>query len=284
METTGAKARGEELLPIVAHDLRNPIACIQGYAELLLARDPSPAERKQMLDRIVSCSRFAERIVEDLLDAEAAERGELSVKPRQAPASGLLRRAVELAEHCAQAKGVRLTLRGPDVDAPVLADPARIVQVLQNLLANAIRHSEAGTGAVEVRLHEAGEELVVEVSDNGRGIAPERLKRIFEKFYRGDEESGRGSLGLGLYIARSIVAQHGGRLWARSAGPGKGASFYFSLPKYDPEAAYREHKRRQGCATPPPRRLSEPAGPTGGTRWLAGLLGLVGEAARRWGI
>lgn len=255
MEIAEPGAGKAELLPIVAHDLRNPIACIQGYTELLLARESSPAERRTILDRILSCSRFAERIIEDLLDAEAIERGQLAVRTRQVLASSLMRRAVELAQHGAEAKGVRLVLRAPEADAPVLADPVRIVQVLQNLTANAIRHSEPGSGVVELRLHETGPELVFEVSDNGGGIAPERLERIFDKFYRGDC-SGRGNLGLGLFIARHIVERHGGRLWARSAGPGKGASFCFSLRRYEPEAAFRDYKRRLGCATPPPRRTS----------------------------
>lgn len=252
-------AQANELVSIVAHDLRNPLMCIGGTAGLLMAKDRSPAERSKMLARIVSCSRFMEQIIGDILDSAALERDDLPMDKSSVTLPELLQKSLELMEHSAAGRGAALVLAVSNVRHPVLGDAVRLQQVLVNLVSNAIKHVEPGTGKVSVRLHDLGAELVVEVSDNGAGIAPEHLGRIFEKFYQAGEEKARGSLGLGLFIARRIVDLHGGRMWVRSAGPGKGASFYFSLPKHDPERAFQEYRMFRGCVTPPPRLFTASA-------------------------
>ncbi|MBI4425849.1 MAG: ATP-binding protein, partial [Elusimicrobia bacterium] len=137
-----------------------------------------------------------------------------------------------------------------------------------------------------VRLREQGSELLVEVVDNGSGIEPELLPRLFEKYYRADPAT-RSSLGLGLYIARAIVEAHGGRIWARSQGPGRGATFGFSLPKYDPQRAYERYKEQRGQPTPPPRKLPDSTPFFLGLRRLAAVAavasGWLGAAAGRVG-
>ncbi|MBI4423908.1 MAG: HAMP domain-containing histidine kinase [Elusimicrobia bacterium] len=276
------EAQAEELLSVVAHDLRNPLSCIQGYAEMLMSRELPAAEKQNLLGRILSCSRFAEQILEDLMDSTAIERGSFKTKPTRVLMTGLLRQAVETMEHTASARDVQLSLRGPEVDYPVQADPKRILQVVQNLVSNAIRHVDTGTGKVEVTLHDLDGELVVEVSDNGLGIAPEDVHAIFEKFVSLGDDRSRGSLGLGLFIARKIMELHGGRLWARSQGLGKGASFYFSLPKYDPDLAFRRYKDQRGMVTPPPRDLrAAPAGKPQPALAVAQAGPVAAPAARR---
>lgn len=245
----------EELVALVAHDLRNPLACVEGYAQILLEKEHPLEERRQLLRRILSCSRFAEQIIEDLLDLSAIERGTLEVRTASVALAGVLRRALETLEHGASVKGARLSLACSAADDLVVADEGRLRQVLQNLVSNALKHLPAGRGLILVRAYAAGEEIVIEVQDNGSGIAPEQLGRIFDKFYRADPAT-RGSLGLGLFIVRRIVEAHGGRVWAESEGEGKGASFFVTLPRFDPERRFREYKTQRGLATPPPRRSS----------------------------
>lgn len=258
MEQLGSERAQEELVSMVAHDLRNPIACIEGYTGLLMAKDMPQADRLKLLARILSCSRFMEQIIEDLLDTAAAGRGEFTVKKTQVLMPELLQRAVDSMEHAASSRKVILSLSGSATNT-VEGDAARLQQVVQNLVSNAIKHVPQGTGRVEVTLHDRESELVVEVSDNGVGIEAAHLEKIFEKFYSADQDRGRGSLGLGLFIARQIVELHGGRLWVLSAGAGRGASFFFSLPKFQPEAAFQRYKQLRRSATPPPRRLAERA-------------------------
>lgn len=258
----GEMSQAEELVSIVAHDLRSPLMCIAGTADLLMAKDRSPDERAKMLARILSCSRFMEQIIGDILDSAALERAELPMDKSSVTLPELLQKSLEVMEHSSAGRGVAVVLDASNARQPVLGDTVRLQQVLVNLLSNAIKHVEPGTGKVSVRLHDRGDELVVEVADNGAGIAPEHLDRIFEKFYQAGEAKARGSLGLGLFIARRIVDLHGGRMWVRSAGLGKGAAFYFSLPKHDPERAFQEYKALRGCVTPPPRLLAAPTAPT----------------------
>lgn len=250
------RSQAEELMQITAHDLRNPLSCIQGYTGMLLGKEMAEADRAKVLQRILSCSRFMEQIIEDVLDTAAIERGEIELKKGQVLLPEVLGKSLELLEHTAASRRVSLSLELGNVTDTVMADPSRILQVVQNLVSNAIKHVQPDSGRVVVRLQAADDELVVEVADNGEGIAPEYLEKIFEKFFQADAERARGSLGLGLYIARQIVELHGGRLWARSAGKGRGASFYFSLPKFQAEKAFQAYKAMRRMATPPPRRLS----------------------------
>lgn len=251
------RSQAEEMVSIVAHDLRNPLACIEGYTGLMLAKDMPQEERAKLLSRILSCSRFMEQIIEDLLDTAALERGELTVKKSQVQLPDLLHKALDAMSHSATSRRVTLSLSGTEVTLPVMGDASRLQQVVQNLVSNAIKHVPQGTGRVELRVHDLDRELVVEVSDNGEGIAPEHIDHVFEKFYSADGERARGSLGLGLFIATQIVEQHGGRLWVKSEGKGRGTSFYFSVPKSEPERAFNEYKALRRLATPPPRRIPE---------------------------
>ena len=264
----------QELLAIVAHDIRNPLMCIEGYAELLLSRDLTAAERAKLIARIVSCSRFAEQIVGDILDTSAMERGELAVRKEALSLADVVAEALDSMEHAASSRGVRLTFERGSVSLPVLADPGRIRQLLHNLVGNALKHVRTGSGLVTVRLEERDSDYVVEVVDNGSGIDQKFLPRLFEKYYQADPAA-RSSIGLGLYIARSIVAAHGGRIWARSGGPDRGATFAFSIPKYDPQLAYAAYKEARGCATPPPRRINGRGPSAGGLRRLAAFAGIV---------
>ena len=265
-------SEAQELISIVAHDLRNPLGCVEGYSEILASRQLSPAEREKILARIRSCCRFMESTIGDILDSTALDREDLPMHAGPIGLFEVLTQVVEAMEHTASSRQIQLILApfsGKDV---VLADAGRIRQAVQNLVSNAIQHVKAGTGRVGIRLHDANPDLIVEVTDNGEGIAPEHQAKIFDKFYRAGPERARGNVGLGLYVAERVVSQHGGKIWVRSDGPGKGASFYFTIAKFDPERAYTDFKTRRGCATPPPRQLEAPLAAIASTKRARGLL------------
>ena len=221
-----------EFLGMVSHELRTPLAAIKGSAATLTeaASDLDPAEMLQFFRIIGEQSDHMRDLIGDLLDVARIETGELPVAPAPAEVASL----VDEARSRFQSGGGRNNLRidlSPELPL-VMADGRRIIQVLSNLLSNAARHShEASTiGVAAVR---EGYHVAVSVTDEGRGIAAERLPHLFRKFSRLEgEDRGRdiAGSGLGLAICKGIVEAHGGRIWAESDGPGLGARFTFTIP------------------------------------------------------
>jgi signal transduction histidine kinase len=183
---------------------------------------------------IGNCDRLV-RLVNDILDFEKMENGRLPLKRVAVQAVDLLRRAADVAHSVASAAHINFQVNaGPGT---VLADPERTLQVLNELVANAIRFSPPNT-AIRLATQPSTEgEVCFVIEDQGRGIAPEKLERIFDRFQQGDASDSRalGGTGLGLALCRSIIEQHGGRIWAEST-PGKGSRFLFTLPAAVPEA------------------------------------------------
>jgi two-component system sensor histidine kinase BaeS len=159
-----------------------------------------------------------------------AEERQLDLQFALSEPQGLIEQAVRAAALAYAEKGVTLDARGA-LSAPVLVDGDRIAEVLRNLLDNALRHTPRG-GRVEIGAALRGDRVEIWVSDTGEGIAPQHLERVFERFYRVDRARARssGGSGIGLTIARAIVAAHGGRIWAESSGRGEGARFIVALP------------------------------------------------------
>jgi two-component system, OmpR family, sensor histidine kinase BaeS len=220
--------RRRRLTADIAHDLRTPLAIIQGHAEGL--RDGVLPPDVETFSLIHDEAQRLGRLVEDLRTLSRAEAGELPLNKRAVKPGSLLARLAAAYGPQAHAGAVALTTDvAPDL-APVAADPDRLAQVLGNLVENALRHTPAG-GTITLRAAAQGGELWLQVADTGSGIAAEDLPHIFERFYRGDRARGRhsGGSGLGLAIARSITSAHGGRLWAESKD-GQGATFTVALP------------------------------------------------------
>lgn len=245
-----------DVLAMVAHDLRNPLTCIEGYAINLQTLSLTEAEKADSLNRIVSCSRWAAVLVNDLLDAVAIERGRFTLRRRAVALESVLKETIEAFSLACRTRHVRLTLDISHESFLVMADPIRVRQVLHNFLNNALKHVPP-QGHIAVSAHHTGGQAVVEVTDNGTGIAPEDQAQVFDKFFRKDDPSS-GSLGLGLYIARSIIEGHGGSIGVRSEGLGKGSTFHFSLPAFKPERTYAEFKKSKAADTPIPWRLPSP--------------------------
>ncbi|MGA8806602.1 MAG: ATP-binding protein, partial [Thermoanaerobaculia bacterium] len=168
-------------------------------------------------------------LVDDLQDLALAEAGRLEIDAQPVAMIALAKRAATGMETQARERGVAIVVEGAD-DVVVLADARRAVQILTNLLANAVAHMEK-PGDIRITWERTGNEAVIRVIDSGAGIPADELPRIFERFYRVDVSRSRttGGAGLGLSIVRQLVAAHGGRVWAESE-PGVGSTFSFTLP------------------------------------------------------
>ncbi|MXZ90421.1 MAG: response regulator [Chloroflexi bacterium] len=221
-----------EFLGTVSQELRAPLTSIKGSAAALL-RTPSTldaAETQQFL-RIIDSQ--ADRILDligQLLDAARIDVGDMSVSPEPSDPALLVERAVDTFQAGGGRNNVRTEL--PEVLPLVLADRRRVGQVLTNLLNNASRYSPE-TSVIRVRAAVEGVHVAISVADEGVGVAPERLPYLFGRLFRaeGDEREGAG---LGLAVCKGIVEAHGGRIWAESAGTGRGAEFTFTLPAAEP--------------------------------------------------
>lgn len=217
------EASRREFIAKISHDLRTPLTAIKGFVVNL--QDTAPAEMQPTLATMDQQADRLVRLVNDLLTLSRLQRGELQVQLSPADLASVLRSAASLAGAKAERLGVSLRLDLPDGVPLVSADADRLEQVAVNLLDNAIKFTPPG-GTVQVCLGEADRQVVVRVLDEGRGPTDEETARAFEPYYRGPE----GGAGLGLSIAREIVAAHGGRIWL-VARPEGGAEAGFSLPR-----------------------------------------------------
>ncbi|HPC59642.1 MAG TPA: ATP-binding protein [Verrucomicrobiota bacterium] len=221
----------EEFVANVSHELRTPLSMIKGYVETLLegAKD-NPEVATRFLETINRNADRLKLLIEDLLTISELESGRVRLNLQPVALRGAADKVLGDFKARAGAKEIKLTNAVPDL--PVRADLNRLEQVLGNLVDNAIKYGRPG-GWVEVSARPANPGLVeICVRDNGPGIPPEALERIFERFYRVDKARSReqGGTGLGLSIVKHIVQSHGGTAWARSE-PGQGASFFFTMPE-----------------------------------------------------
>ncbi|MFM9108782.1 MAG: ATP-binding protein [Chloroflexota bacterium] len=219
----------QEFVANVSHELRTPIASIRAAAETLGAgalREPELAA--ELLDGIVRESERLNALVEDLLDLARMESGRMAFRIEAADAAALVREGAARLRAQAERAGLALEAEAPDGLPPVLADPARIEQVLLNLVHNAIKFTPAG-GVVRVSARKAGDGVEISVEDNGVGVDADDLPRLFERFYKADKARQTAGTGLGLAIAKHIVQGHGGEIRVESR-PGAGSRFSFTLP------------------------------------------------------
>jgi PAS domain S-box-containing protein len=226
----------DEFISTVSHELRTPLTSLRASLGLIHSGslDKRPEKQRQMVELAIdNCDRLT-RLVNDILDFDGAEKRRLPLHRETVEAVDLLRRAADVAYSAATQ--ARIGFRIEANAAPVFADTERALQVLNELVTNAIKFSPPET-TIRLAARNAGKnalgqnEVCFIVEDQGRGIAPEKLERIFERFQQGDASDSRalGGTGLGLALCRSIVEQHGGRIWAESE-PGKGSKFLFTLP------------------------------------------------------
>ena len=218
----------EEYAALISHDLRTPLTAILGQAQLLRRRltreDTSDSTYLPLLDDVEAAARRMNDLVQDLLESSYLEsnRMDLSREPTDV-------RTVIAAALAGLGSQDRITVELPDHLPAIDMDGARVERIVTNLLTNARKYSPADSPVV-VTVSAREDEFVISVTDQGRGIAPEEMARLFSRFYRIASSHGRiGGYGLGLYISRLIVEAHGGRIWVESE-PGEGSTFSFTLP------------------------------------------------------
>jgi len=227
-----------KFMSMASHDLANSLMGLQVSFELLAASLSPTEEQKKRVDYISNGIGQISRLIEDLVDWASIEQGRFRLQKGRVDLGHTIEKAVVGPQAKASQNGIALRVEAGSSLPPVSADERRIAQVLNNLLENALRHTSSG-GSVTVRAQRKGSEIEVAVQDTGEGIAVGELARVFDSFYQpvGGKNSPHGRLGLGLSIAREIVAGHGGRIWVESAGAGRGATFFFTLPTAPSESA-----------------------------------------------
>ncbi len=217
----------------VAHELKNPLAVIWGYSSLWLERpleEWSSPDHKRCLENIHRNAKNLQVLIDDLLDSSRLMSRKIILEKERFPAQESVLEAVEELQLRAEKAGIKLRAEcRVKPQAYVLADRGRMRQIIVNLVTNAIKFTPQG-GRIIVRSYAEGEFTHLEVADTGKGIEPEQLKNVFERFFQiKDPETSNPGLGLGLSIVKGLVELHGGKIWAESA-PGAGASFHVLLP------------------------------------------------------
>ena len=221
----------DEFISTVSHELRTPLTSLRAALGLVTGGtlNERPEKLRQMLDIATGNTDRLVRLVNDILELERIGSGKAELHYTMCSADDLFRRAAGLQQTDASKAQLRITFNSQGVN--VWADPDRVLQTLTNLISNAIKFSPPGT-EIHLRARRIdANEAELQVRDQGRGIPEDKLERIFERFHQVDASDSRtmGGTGLGLAICRSIVAQHGGRIWATST-VGKGSTFHFTLP------------------------------------------------------
>jgi histidine kinase len=217
------------LIGDVAHELRTPLTAIKGFAEALMD-GVLPPSAETYLQIHAEAGRLS-RLVDDLQELSRVEARATQLKIHPADSTALMQTVSKRLQHQFDAKQVTLILSLPHDPILVLADDDRIIQVLTNLIGNALQYTpEKGTVAVSIERDK--NEARISVRDTGFGIPTDHLKHIFDRFYRVDKSRSRahGGSGIGLTIAKHLVEAHGGKIWAESAGENKGSVFIFTLP------------------------------------------------------
>jgi PAS domain S-box-containing protein len=224
----------------VSHQLRAPLTSIYGFAETLLRRDVlfAEEERRTFLEYIASEAQRLTTIVDTLLSVARLEAGDMQVELAPTDLRAVVSDAISSVEEGAIVNGHRFVLELPDEPLAASADREKLVQILRNLLDNAVKFSPDG-GTVTVEAQRRAGRVEVRVVDEGDGIPEAEREHIFSKFHRADSMGGHGGAGLGLFIARGLVLAMGGRIWVDSADGG-GSSFAFELPIAEPTATEQD--------------------------------------------
>jgi signal transduction histidine kinase len=220
----------ERVLEIVAHDLRSPLTAIKTLGESVARANPATRPRVDMIDRAVG---RMDRLIGQLVDATRIGHGELSVTTGPEPVGSMVTEAVDLYAQTARERDVALEATDLPAAALVQADRDRVMQVLGNLVGNALKFtSSGGRVTLSARAGSDGQSVLLSVADTGTGIEAADLPHVFEQYWKKDKQG----TGLGLFIARSVVQAHHGRIWVESK-PKVGTTFFFTLPVASPSPA-----------------------------------------------
>ena len=228
-----ANLRKDEFLATLGHELRNPLNPIRSAIELLRqkgARDPDQEWGHDLIDRQVA---HLARLIDDLLDVSRISQGKLELRPRPVDVNEIVSGCIESMRPALNSEAQKIIFMGGDGPLYVNGDPVRLAQILSNLIDNAAKYSGTG-GRIEVDVVREEGSALIAVSDDGAGIAPEHIPRLFDLFYQADRSMGRaqGGLGIGLTLVKRLVEMHGGRIEAKSDGVGTGSRFEVRVPLF----------------------------------------------------
>jgi PAS domain S-box-containing protein len=244
----------DEFLAMLGHELRNPLSPIMTSLELMRQRAPDSLTReRQVVERQVQ---HMVRLVDDLLEVSRIARGRVELRRRHVELADVVSAAIEIASPLLEERNHHLERDVPPRGLVVDGDPARLTQVLANILSNAAKYTDPG-GRVRISAERAGATTTVRISDTGAGIAPELLPVVFDLFVQGGRtiDRSQGGIGLGLAIVKSLITLHGGTVSASSDGVGKGSEFVVTLPLI---AAGAPAVRAAGSIAPPFRPATQP--------------------------
>ncbi|MEL7562629.1 ATP-binding protein [Dehalogenimonas sp. 4OHTPN] len=218
----------QNMIADIAHELRTPLSVLRANIEAM--QDGILGTNPENLESLHQETVTLARLIEDLRTLSLAESGQLKMHKELTDMKAFSSKIVQGMQTQFDSKGIGVALEAPDIGTDIIIDPARIEQVLRNLLANALHYTPDG-GRVTVKLMPDFDGLTISVADTGLGIPPEDLVHLFERFYRVDRSRARstGGSGLGLAIVKQLVEAHGGRVWVNSE-IGKGSTFFFHLP------------------------------------------------------
>lgn len=249
-EKLRAEARQkDEFLAMLAHELRNPLAPIINASELLLHTVKDDGRDRVAIEMIRRQALHLTRMVDDLLDISRITQGRIELRRAPLNIAHVIAQAIETVEPLLSEKRLRLTSTTSSHDLYVEGDLPRLIQCVVNILGNAIKYTDAG-GEIRLQTRAEGELAVIEVADNGFGIAPELVPRVFDLFVQGDRtlDRSQGGLGIGLSVVKRLIEMHRGEVIAASPGIGLGATFQMRLPRIE---------RAQSQASEPPQAQTE---------------------------
>jgi signal transduction histidine kinase len=226
----------KEFINVASHEMKTPTQALLGYSEILQTH---PEKREEMSQAIVRNANRLQRLTNDILDVTRIESQTLKLSKERFDLADLISSVVEDFKNDIQKKGSNIKLFYEPQDHPSLileADKGRLTQVISNLLSNAIKFTNQGGGTIfiatstipqQIHNNDIDKKVLVSIKDDGTGIDPSMMSRLFTKFA---SKSETGGTGLGLFISKSIIEAHGGRIWAKNNADGKGATFTFTLP------------------------------------------------------
>jgi PAS domain S-box-containing protein len=227
-DTVRASLRArDEMVGVVSHDLRNPVAAVKMLSRMMLLAPDGGANPRESIELIAQAAEQMDALIRDLLDVNRLDGGKLVISPVPVDPSELLTDSLQTLRPLVEEKVISLDLEIEPALPKVMADRERIQQALSNLVGNAIKFSPAGSTIV-VGARGESDDVIISVLDRGRGIAAEHLPRVFDRYWQSSRTDRQGA-GLGLAIAKGIVEAHGGRIWIES-NPGEGTTASFSLP------------------------------------------------------
>jgi signal transduction histidine kinase len=218
----------DEMVGVVSHDLRNPVAAVKMLSRTLLRGDGgTQTDAHKSMELIAQAADQMDALIRDLLDVERLDAGKLAIAPAAVDPSALLTESLQTLRPLVEEKGIHLDMQIESGLPTVMADRERIQQTLSNLVGNAIKFSPGGSKIVVLARRDS-DGVVISVLDNGKGITADQLPRVFDRYWQSSRTDRQGA-GLGLAIAKGIVETHGGRIWIESK-PGEGTTASFTLP------------------------------------------------------